>query len=447
MYTFRGIGVQYFSSLSPPVTEEEESKGSPETIEVVKGKETASHRSRKRKRVSIKPAEEESITTVLTEPPVDNALPQASAYIKVKKYKLTKPIMQVSSPLSESDDVKKYKITKLDLEKFKQIFGIKSADSGNSSSGVECPEIVEEEHIYTTALWTSHAGDMDTFGTDGVLRFYHEDENDREFTNTFPCPIQVGDHKYLSVEHCVQCQKYGGPEDELGELLVGENPTAGLDPLEAREYMDENHRDESIPEHCWLMCCNRVMREALREKFNFHNYPNLAVKLMMTLPQYPILAENSPRDDFWGVGYKKEHKECKKEFQKHKKNHNKCKKYHRGCGQNRLGLLLMERRSVLREQWCQMNAREQRYLKRTVPTIKCDEYVKNASYIEDAHLKIPEYGLSVCERSDLEDLKDKSKKSRDLVVPPLIEKSERPGKRSTIRNKPPAPTTDRHRRK
>ena len=408
MYAFSGIGVQYFSSLSPPVTGGEESKASPETIDVVKGKKTASSHSRKRKRVSIRSAEE-SITTVLAEPPVDNTLPQASAYIKFKKYKLTKPELVVFE-------------TYINKELPKKCDEMSDTDSEDSSSGDDRFEIVEEEHIYTTALWASHAADMETFGTDGVLRFYHEDKNDREFTNTFPCPIQVGGHKYLSVEHCVQCQKYGGPESKLGKLLVGKKPTAGCDPLKARKYMDKHYGDEFISEH-WLMCCNRVMREAFREKFNFHNYPDLAVKLMMTLPQYPILAENSPWDDFWGVGHKKDHK---------------------GYGQNRLGLLLMERRSVLREQWCQMNAGEHHYLKQIVPTIKCGEYVKNASDIKDAYLKIPEYGLSVHERSDLEELKDRSKERKKLVLP-LIKKEKRPRRSSVIRNKPPAPTADRYR--
>ena len=76
----------------------------------------------------------------------------------------------------------------------------------------------------------------------------------------------------------------------------------------------------------WHQVSNDVMRKGLRAKFDFGNHPELCLQLLIsaaTLDAF-VVVENNPFDGYWGVGS-------------------------HGLGQNKLGLLLMERREELWE--------------------------------------------------------------------------------------------------
>jgi N-glycosidase YbiA len=167
------------------------------------------------------------------------------------------------------------------------------------------------------------------------VKFYEKKDPYYEFSNYSLYEVSINGKSYPSTEHYYQSKKFdyeGASQDNLvyAELIrcqktpnmarllgiqeVKQN-FAWAKPLKA---LIELHKARVNPDPNWDKHKLDVMRVALRHKFEQH--PRLASTLIATGDKDII--EDSPRDDFWGIG-------------------------RTGKGQNWLGRLLMELREHL----------------------------------------------------------------------------------------------------
>jgi ribA/ribD-fused uncharacterized protein len=154
-------------------------------------------------------------------------------------------------------------------------------------------------------------------GVSGPVVMFHR-ETDLPlgcFSNFFPAPIVVDGVAYRTSEHYFQSRKQTGDEKLCSEELRQRIINAGTPGLAAeigkdRAYTLRGDWDE-VKEH--------IMFDCLVAKYTQH--PLLLYTLMKT--QYTMLVEHTRRDTLWssGDGF---------------------------CGQNRLGVLLMQLRELLR---------------------------------------------------------------------------------------------------
>ena len=153
--------------------------------------------------------------------------------------------------------------------------------------------------------------DMDDEQGDGEIRFYHSDQPWGELSNFSRHAVFLLDRIWPSVEHFYQAQKFAGtPNEDRMRCLA----TPTLAKRRAQELTDARRRGD------WPDVKERVMLEGLRAKF--HQHPDLRSKLLGSGVR--LLVEHTQCDDYWGDAGD-------------------------GSGENRLGKLLMQVRSELRQ--------------------------------------------------------------------------------------------------
>ncbi|MCS7030605.1 MAG: NADAR family protein [Gloeomargarita sp. SKYG116] len=145
------------------------------------------------------------------------------------------------------------------------------------------------------------------------IYFYRVEEPYGYLSNFSPHPIELDGHRWPTVEHYYQAQKFvGTPHADLVDK-IRQLPT----PLQAAQT-GRNPQYQRRPD--WDQIKRAVMLKAVRCKF--HSHPDLAQKLLATGDAE--LIENSPTDSYWG-----------------------CGPDGRGC--NHLGQILMQVRDELRQ--------------------------------------------------------------------------------------------------
>jgi ribA/ribD-fused uncharacterized protein len=171
-------------------------------------------------------------------------------------------------------------------------------------------------------------------GNDNIL-FYEPKEPYYEFSNFYKTNIEYNGKIYPSSEHLYQAMKFmKDPNNKKSMeysdiirqqstankafILAGQKTGGGykwrldLNPI-IKKYQDVKIRDD------WEQNKVKIMKDILMIKFS-----DTKLKKLLLDTQNKIIIENSPRDDFWGIGKKKE-------------------------GKNMLGKLLMEVRENLKE--------------------------------------------------------------------------------------------------
>jgi hypothetical protein len=142
-----------------------------------------------------------------------------------------------------------------------------------------------------------------------TIRFYRVNEPSGEFSNFAPCPFESKGKRWPTSEHFFQAQKFAGTEHEEAIRLAAS-------PMIAARM----GRNRKLPlRRDWEAVKEDVMREALRAKFA--RYPALRELLLSTGDAE--LIESTANDRYWGDGGD-------------------------GTGRNRLGVLLVELRTELR---------------------------------------------------------------------------------------------------
>lgn len=145
------------------------------------------------------------------------------------------------------------------------------------------------------------------------------------FSNFYLAPMSVDGHRYPSVEHYYQSQKFTDPEyarlvreawtPYQAKQLAGQRMGRGRDV----NAVIQRHLTRGVRlREDWEGVKEDVMRTGLKAKFTQH--PDLAAVLLGTGTRH--LVEASPYDRYWGHGRD-------------------------GQGHNRLGCLLVELRSAL----------------------------------------------------------------------------------------------------
>ena len=130
------------------------------------------------------------------------------------------------------------------------------------------------------------------------------------FSNFSSHGFELGGRYWLTAEHYFQAQKYAGTEHELHIALA-------RTPKEAAQ----RGRDRSVPLRSdWEEVKDEVMRRVVLRKFETHQ----AIWAILLGTGDADLVENAPGDYYWGCGAD-------------------------GTGQNKLGKILMEIRSILRD--------------------------------------------------------------------------------------------------
>ena len=137
------------------------------------------------------------------------------------------------------------------------------------------------------------------------ILFYDEEETYFEFSNFYQCPIKIDGVFWTTSEHFYQAQKF---TDESSKEKVRKVKTA-KEAFLLGKNLDENRvvnwEDKRV----------QIMERVIYEKFTQHDF----LKEMLLETGFSTLKENSPHDDFWGIG-------------------------NNGKGKNVLGRLLMELR-------------------------------------------------------------------------------------------------------
>ncbi len=143
-----------------------------------------------------------------------------------------------------------------------------------------------------------------------TIYFYTTTDEHGCFSNFSRHGFELDGKFWPTAEHCFQAQKFAGTEHEL-------HVAKAKTPKEAAQ----RGRDRKAPLRAdWESVKDDVMRRAVRRKFETHQ--EIRDLLLGTGDQE--LVENAPGDFYWGCGAD-------------------------GTGLNKLGLILMEVRTILRE--------------------------------------------------------------------------------------------------
>jgi ribA/ribD-fused uncharacterized protein len=142
------------------------------------------------------------------------------------------------------------------------------------------------------------------------IRFYRIREPYGEFSNFSPHPIELKGRTWPTSEHYFQAQKFAGTEHEEAVRLA-------KSPMIAAR-MGRSRERPLRPD--WESAKEDIMREALHAKFTQH--PDLRSLLLHTGDAEII--EHTRNDNYWGDGGD-------------------------GSGKNRLGEMLMELRTKLKQ--------------------------------------------------------------------------------------------------
>ncbi len=165
-----------------------------------------------------------------------------------------------------------------------------------------------------------------------AIRFYQKDDPYFQFSNFYPAEIQF----YHTAEHYYQSMKYDYTNADqasldYADLIIDQNtPNKAFilaNQKKKNQYPWQVELTKIIGEYQaknikirpdWDRIKDNIMRRVVYIKFYIH--PELKELLCNTDTKY--LVENSPRDDYWGIGGNKD-------------------------GQNKLGYILMETRFLL----------------------------------------------------------------------------------------------------
>ncbi|WP_448380743.1 NADAR family protein [Gloeomargarita sp.] len=124
-----------------------------------------------------------------------------------------------------------------------------------------------------------------------TIYFYQVDQPYGYFSNFSPHPITLDGHRWPTVEHYYQAQKFvGTPRADLVDT-IRQAPSPALAAKIGRDPRHPKRPD-------WEQVKRDVMLKAVRCKFN--TYPELAQLLLATGTEE--LVENSPIDTYWGCG-------------------------------------------------------------------------------------------------------------------------------------------------
>lgn len=182
--------------------------------------------------------------------------------------------------------------------------------------------------------------------TDTTVYFYDVKDPYYEFSNFHNAPFELHGKKWKTTEHYFQAAKFadGYPANvEYIELIRACNTPgkcftlarqkkkggfAGKYTIDPKNKTDTRTLNQIIDEYAtraiirkdWEQVKIDIMKECLLAKFT----QNAKLKQLLLSTGESTIVEDSPRDDFWGIG-------------KHK------------TGKNMLGKLLMEVRSVLKD--------------------------------------------------------------------------------------------------
>lgn len=168
-----------------------------------------------------------------------------------------------------------------------------------------------------------------------VIRFYLKGPY-FEFSNFYLSPVKINGFVYPSSEHAFQALKFLGPDQtnrsQEYAAIISSASTPGKARILANQkrvggYKWKTDLNPTIEAYAdvkirtdWLESRDDVMRSIVQAKFQQH--PKLKAMLIKT-GSLPI-EEDSPRDDYWGVGKNRD-------------------------GLNMLGIILTEVRTLLKQ--------------------------------------------------------------------------------------------------
>lgn len=176
------------------------------------------------------------------------------------------------------------------------------------------------------------------------ILFYEKGNPYYEFSNFYPSPITLNNSSYPTVEHFFQAQKFLGPNASTADreyalwIMTADTPNKAFilanqrrkggyaanwnhsknNPVKLNDLITTYLERGAHPREDWESVKDNIMRQGIWAKFTQN--PNLTNTLIGT-GNNPI-AENSPRDAYWGIGSD-------------------------GSGLNMLGKILMEARTFL----------------------------------------------------------------------------------------------------
>ncbi|RKZ74008.1 MAG: Swarming motility protein ybiA [Candidatus Parabeggiatoa sp. nov. 1] len=144
-----------------------------------------------------------------------------------------------------------------------------------------------------------------------TIYFYSSTDQYAEFSNFSKHGFKLKGKYWPTVEHYFQAQKFPSlPQEER----IRTAPT----PSKAKQL----GRTRSVPLRAdWEKVKDNIMREAVLAKFRAHD----KLKTLLLGTGSKKLVENAPKDYYWGSGQD-------------------------GSGKNRLGIILMETREMLRQE-------------------------------------------------------------------------------------------------
>ncbi len=177
-----------------------------------------------------------------------------------------------------------------------------------------------------------------------AVLFYEEKEPYYEFSNYYPAEITIDGVAYPSTEYYYQAQKFMGPDASKADLEYAKQIIKASTSNKARylaqqiarggyastwyisktdktllnDLIKQSKKDGVAMRSDWDTVKDNVMRKACWAKFTQHD----ELKTMLVETGELYIAENSPRDSYWGLGAK-------------------------GDGLNMLGRILLEIRAFL----------------------------------------------------------------------------------------------------
>lgn len=172
------------------------------------------------------------------------------------------------------------------------------------------PENIEYLHSKNMKLGHCLPLELDT-SSGGTIYFYHSDQPWGELSNFSRHPVFIDERIWPTVEHFYQAQKFSGTRFEE-DIRLCATPTLAKN--QAYSLPD------TVIQQDWSKVKENIMLKGLRAKFRQH--PDLRQKLLSSGHQH--LVEHTKQDAYWADAGD-------------------------GSGQNRLGHLLMQVRTELRQ--------------------------------------------------------------------------------------------------
>ncbi len=167
-----------------------------------------------------------------------------------------------------------------------------------------------EAYLHSKNQKLGHCLPLDENNNNDTIEFYHSDQPWGELSNFSQHAVYLYEQIWPTVEHFYQAQKFPDAE-QVEQIRRASSPT--LAKQRAHNLQQHYLRDD------WKLIKEKIMREGLHAKFTQH--PDLRDKLLSS--DDCRLVEHTHQDAYWGDGAG-------------------------ALGLNRLGVLLMELRSLLK---------------------------------------------------------------------------------------------------